>query len=53
MANPDHLEILKQWVEVWNKWRKENLDVTPDLTGTELGHNNYHCIDFSNARLAT
>jgi hypothetical protein len=24
MANPEHLEILKQGVEVWNKWWKEN-----------------------------
>ena len=24
MANPEHLEILKQGVEQWNKWRKEH-----------------------------
>ena len=24
MANPEHLKILKQGVEVWNKWRMEN-----------------------------
>ena len=23
MANPEHLEILKQGVEQWNKWRME------------------------------
>jgi hypothetical protein len=36
MANPQHLEILKQGVEVWNEWRKENLDVEPDLEGANL-----------------
>jgi len=29
MANEEHLEILDQGVEVWNKWRKENPDVKP------------------------
>src|SRR5262249_18369587 len=32
MANPEHLEILKQGVETWNQWRNENSDVTPDLS---------------------
>ena len=36
MANPEHLEILKQGVEQWNKWRKENPDVRPDLSGADL-----------------
>ena len=36
MANPEHLEILKQGVEVWNKWRKDNPDVKPDLSEADL-----------------
>ena len=36
MANPKHVEILKQGVEVWNEWRKENPNVIPDLTGANL-----------------
>ncbi|WP_242038960.1 pentapeptide repeat-containing protein [Anabaena lutea] len=36
MANEEHLEILKQGVEVWNKWRDENQDIRPYLTGVEL-----------------
>ena len=24
MANPEHLEILKQGVKVWNAWREEH-----------------------------
>ncbi len=31
MANPEHLEILKQGVEVWNQWRTENPEIEPDL----------------------
>ena len=29
MANPEHLEILKQGVEQWNKWREEHPEVRP------------------------
>ena len=36
MANPEHLEILKQGVEQWNKWRNEHPDVTPDLNEANL-----------------
>jgi hypothetical protein len=39
MANPEHLAILKQGVEVWNKWRNENdlTTPTPDLSGADPG----------------
>ncbi len=36
MANPEHLAILKQGVEVWNRWRQEHPEVRPDLSGAEL-----------------
>ncbi|NQS97149.1 MAG: toll/interleukin-1 receptor domain-containing protein [candidate division Zixibacteria bacterium] len=36
MANTEHLEILKQGVEVWNKWREENPGVVPDLLKADL-----------------
>ena len=32
MANQEHLDILKQGVEVWNKWRKEYPKINPDLS---------------------
>jgi hypothetical protein len=36
MANPEHVAILKQGVEVWNKWREENRDIKPDISMAEL-----------------
>jgi hypothetical protein len=36
MANQEHLEILHQGVEIWNKWREEKPDIVPDLSGAEL-----------------
>jgi uncharacterized protein YjbI with pentapeptide repeats len=36
MANPKHLKILEQGVAEWNKWRKENLGLRPELSGAKL-----------------
>jgi hypothetical protein len=36
MANPEHLAILKQGVEAWNRWRLEHVDIRPDLTDADL-----------------
>ena len=33
MANPEHVEILKQGVEVWNAWREKHPDIQPNLSG--------------------
>ena len=33
MANQEHRKILQQGVKVWNAWRKEHLDIGPDLSG--------------------
>ncbi len=46
MANPEHVKILKQGVEVWNKWREDNPGVIPDLSGWDLRN-----IDLSQANL--
>ncbi len=32
MANQEHLVILRQGVEAWNKWRNENKNIRPDLS---------------------
>ena len=36
MANQEQVEILKQGVQVWNKWRARNPGVQVDLFGAEL-----------------
>ncbi|MDJ0712993.1 MAG: pentapeptide repeat-containing protein [Prochloraceae cyanobacterium] len=36
MANRRHLKILKQGIETWNRWRKENSDIKPNLRGANL-----------------
>jgi Uncharacterized low-complexity proteins len=36
MANQEQVEILKQGVQVWNRWRARNLGVEVDLFGAEL-----------------
>ena len=36
MANDEHVAILKQGVDDWNAWRRENPDIRPDLSGANL-----------------
>ncbi|MBZ0318236.1 MAG: toll/interleukin-1 receptor domain-containing protein [Anaerolineae bacterium] len=36
MANPEHLAVLKQGIEVWNQWRRENPETVPDFRGAIL-----------------
>jgi hypothetical protein len=36
MADEEHVALLKQRVKVWNKWRKENPDIRPNLTRADL-----------------
>jgi uncharacterized protein YjbI with pentapeptide repeats len=36
MANQEHLNLLKQGVKTWNKWREGHPDVQPDLTDANL-----------------
>ena len=35
MANEEHLAILKQGVKAWNKWRRENPMIEPDLISAD------------------
>ncbi len=46
MTNQQQLEILKQGVKVWNKWRAENPDIDIDLSGSDL-----YGVDLSSANL--
>jgi TIR domain-containing protein/pentapeptide repeat protein len=45
MANPEHLEILKQGVVVWNAWRDQHRDIRPDLSNAPLFGDN---LDYAN-----
>ena len=36
VANPEHLDLLRQGVEVWNAWRAKEPSVRPDLSGANL-----------------
>ncbi|MBZ0298108.1 MAG: pentapeptide repeat-containing protein [Anaerolineae bacterium] len=36
MADPQQLEMLKQGVDVWNRWRKDNPSVPVDLSKADL-----------------
>jgi uncharacterized protein YjbI with pentapeptide repeats len=36
MANPEHLEVIRQGVEQWNRWRKSRSETRPDLAGGDL-----------------
>jgi uncharacterized protein YjbI with pentapeptide repeats len=51
MANEEHLKILKQGVEQWNKWREENETIKPDLQGADLRDADLRGADLSNADL--
>jgi hypothetical protein len=51
MANEEHLNILKQGVEAWNRWREEDPGVRPDLSGANLGNANLFRADLSGAEL--
>jgi hypothetical protein len=51
MANPEHVEILKQGVEVWNRWREGNPEVVPELKGINLSQTPLMGINLSTAIL--
>lgn len=51
MANEEHLQILKQGVKAWNRWRNETQDVKPNLYRANLKSEHLNGIDFSGASL--
>jgi hypothetical protein len=36
VANPEHLAKLKEGVEAWNQWEKQNFGAPPDLSQADL-----------------
>ena len=51
MANPEHLSILKEGLEVWSEWRKKNPEVQPDLFKADLSEVNLIEADLHRATL--
>ena len=51
MANEEHLSILRQGARVWNLWRYQNPEITPDLTNSNLKHMDLNRVNFAQADL--
>jgi hypothetical protein len=51
MANPEHLEILKQGMTVWNEWRTKYPNVIPGLAGADLINAELKGMNLSRANL--
>ena len=45
MADPEHLAKLKEGVKAWNKWRKDNSGIIPNLERADLGAANLERAD--------
>jgi hypothetical protein len=52
MANEEHVTLLKQGVNTWDKWRKENPDVNPDRTGADLNGVNLNWVNLTRPNLS-
>jgi uncharacterized protein YjbI with pentapeptide repeats len=51
MADEEHLQILKQGVKIWNRWRGNNTNIQPDLREADLHGANFIGVVFNAARL--
>jgi len=55
MANEEHLKILEQGIDVWNKWREDNPKIVPDFSYANLIGMNFidYNINESNLKMAS
>jgi uncharacterized protein YjbI with pentapeptide repeats len=51
MANMEHLDRLKQGVDIWNTWRQHHPGISPDLSGADLSGAKLSGIDLSRTNL--
>lgn len=52
MANDEHLTLLKQDGDAWNKWREQNPEIIPDLSGSSFVEPEFLCVNLRNANLS-
>jgi uncharacterized protein YjbI with pentapeptide repeats len=52
VANDEHLARLRQRIAIWNKWRNQNRDIVPDLTGAYLSAAYLSAANLSGANLS-
>jgi hypothetical protein len=52
MANDEHVKIIKQGVEAWNRWREENPEIWPDLIDAHLSGERLSGSNLTNANLS-
>jgi hypothetical protein len=52
MVDQVHLDILKQGVKQWNKWRKQHPEIRPDLSNADMGDAVLSDVDMGNADLS-
>ena len=51
MANPSHVEIIYQGVDVWNQWREKHSSIDPDLSGANLAGLELYEVNFDTTDL--
>src|SRR6476661_4666243 len=51
MADVSQLKFLREGIQLWNKWRVENPDIRPDLSGADLRELDLSGADLSSANL--
>ena len=51
MANPEHLDVLKQGIEKWNKWRTNHPEIPPDLSKADLSESNLYRANLADVNL--
>lgn len=51
MANSEHLKILRQGTEAWNRWRKKHRAEQPDLSHADLRNINLRAANLNGANL--
>src|SRR5260370_32392560 len=51
MEDQERLDILRQGVEVWNRWREKNPDIEVGFSDTSLGIDNLCYVNFQDAFL--